>query len=107
MTFIEAISTTLQPRSQTAQAMQQRLQQGPVNAAPRAAPVHTEQAVAPSQAMESARLMMESRDAQHSNVPITGRTSLSSLSSGSLAAAYLTEMRLQQELADVQESMAK
>ena len=57
--------------------------------------------------MESARLMMESRNSQHSNVPITGRTSLASLSSGSLAAAYLTEMRLQQELADVQESMIK
>ncbi len=107
MTYIDTTATNAQPRSQTAQAMQQRLQHGPANAAPRATTVHTEQAVRPSQAMESARLMMESRSSQHSNVPITGKTSLSSLSSGSLVAAYLTEMRLQQELADVQESMAK
>ncbi|MBU2982117.1 hypothetical protein KO498_09865 [Lentibacter algarum] len=64
----------------------------------------TQQAVAQSSAMDSARLMMESRSSQNSSLPITHRTALHN-SYGGLTAAYLTEMRLQQELDDVQEQM--
>ena len=100
MTFFEAITTTLQPRSQTSHGQaSQNLKAASMEAAPQAAKPETVKAVRQAAPMESARLMMESRDAMHGHVPITGRTTLGS---GSMAAAYLTEMRLQQELSDLQ-----
>ena len=98
MTFIDSLSG---PRiaSASTTALQQRLAQGPTPQVK----TETQQAVKASNAMDSARLMMESRSTQSRNIPITHRTSLSSV--GGQTAAFLTEMRLQQELASVQEQL--
>ena len=105
MTFIEAISASLQSRSSTFVALRERLlQPAPQQAATQATSPQTAQALRAPQVMESARLMMESREEKTGHVPVTGRTSLSN---GSMTAAYLTEMRLQQELAEIQEKMSK
>jgi hypothetical protein len=82
-------------------ALQERLSQSQSQAAaPPAAKVELQAAVRQATAAESSRIMLESRPSE----PASQRRSLPT---GASTAAYLIEMRLQQELADVQEDMTE
>ncbi len=107
MSFLEAIGAGSKQRSTTSQALQNRLVETQAQAV--APSVHTDlnTAVSQSSAMESARLMMESRS-NETHVPMSGRPTLSQGASfASLTAAYLTEMRLTQELEQVREKLSQ
>lgn len=98
MSSIESLGNASQPRSATSSAMQDRLAASQTAAQPAAAKPELQVAVQQANGADTTRIMMESR-------PKEAASQAPKLPMGTSTAAYLIEMRLSQELAEVQEEL--
>ena len=101
MSLVESLGAASQARSATTTAMSERLAQSQVqSAAPAVAKTELRSAVQQSTATSTTRIMLESP-------PKEAVPPRRSLPVGTSTAAYLIEMRLSQELAQLQEEQKK
>lgn len=98
MSSIESFGTASQSRSATSGAMQERLASSQTAAPPAAAKPELQTAVRQANGADTTRIMMENR-------PKETAPQGPKLPMGTSTAAYLIEMRLAQELAEVQEEL--